>query len=147
MRVHYVVFDKSAFGITERSLKILRNELASRIRNLIAVVEIPTNDLCCTYLILDADRRQAVFTGDGFRTDKGGEGGAGHKTAEVLFRLFGVQVIPWDHVPDLQKVYSLSEQETYKLLLRIAGEIAGRVWEDDKAHFCCSIESRPEYIR
>jgi len=54
-----VIFDENSFGITQRSLKILRDTLAQRVDRHIAVVEVPTNDLCCQFLILDRDTCEA----------------------------------------------------------------------------------------
>lgn len=93
-----ITYDESTFGITERSLKLLRNTLAKRIDHWIAVVEVPTDQICCGFLILDKDAEEAVFSGDGFRTDNGGEGGAGYKSAKALLQVFGIAPIHWPAV-------------------------------------------------
>ena len=79
-----LIFDENTFGITQASLKMLRNELAKRCEHRIDIVQVQTDDICCGYLILDLTTNEAVFTGDGFRTDGGGEGGAGFRTAYIL---------------------------------------------------------------
>ncbi len=91
-----VIFDQRTFGITQASLKILRDAIAERISSEIAVVEIAMNELCCGYLVIDKTSNIAVYTGDGFRTDFGGEGGAGYASANALFDLFGIRPIPWE---------------------------------------------------
>jgi hypothetical protein len=53
MKLERVYFDVNSFGVTQRSLKILRDALAERLKNYIAVVEVPTNDLCCGFFIFD----------------------------------------------------------------------------------------------
>lgn len=89
--VNHIKFDENTFGITQRSLKVLRDTLIEKVKSRIAVVEIPTNDLCCGYLILDKNHNEAVYTGDGFRMDRCGEGGAGYRSAEALFGLLGIR--------------------------------------------------------
>ena len=96
--MYAVIYDESTFGITEKSLKMLRNALAERIDHRITVVEVPTDQICCGFLILDKDAEEAVFSGDGFRTDNGGEGGAGYKSAKALLQVFGIPVIHWPAV-------------------------------------------------
>lgn len=56
--------DPDTFGITQRSLKMLRNTLIEKANRRITVVQIPTNDLCCGYLILDEN--EAVYTASGW---------------------------------------------------------------------------------
>ena len=142
MEVYRVIFDGGTYGITSRSLKVLRNALAERIHHRLAVVEIPTSDLCCGFLILDRDTREAVFTGDGFRVDGGGEGGAGYRSARALFRVFGLTPIPWEPVP-VDEIYDLdawmedsgmfrreSTGSLEKKLTEVAREIAGILGED-----------------
>ena len=93
--MYAIICDESTFGITEKSLKMLRNRLAERFDHRLAVVELPTDRICCGFLILDKDAQEAIFTGDGFRTDNGGEGGAGYKSAKALLQLFGMPSIHW----------------------------------------------------
>ena len=71
-----VSMNQEALGITERSLKVLRDEIARRVDHDLMVLpawladrEIPTSDITCGYLIVDRTLNEAVFTGDGFRTD------------------------------------------------------------------------------
>jgi len=84
------IWNSEAWGITQKSLKNLRNELSLRIKNETCVVQVETNPLVCGYFIVDKTKREVAFTGDGFRMDRGGEGGAGFKTVEKLFRIFSL---------------------------------------------------------
>ncbi len=49
MKVKNVIFRENSFGITQKSLKILRNTLTFCVNHPVAVVELPTNDLCCAF--------------------------------------------------------------------------------------------------
>ena len=84
-----LLLDVNTFGITETSLIRLRNELARRIDNHVEIHKIDTNVCCCGFLLLDFTKDEAVWTGDGFRTDGGGEGGVGYNTAMALLEIFG----------------------------------------------------------
>ena len=85
-----IKFDINSFGITQKSLDNLKNELLTRARDKIAIIGVPTSHLCFGYLIIDKDKDEAIWTGDGFRIDRNGEGGAGYKTAETLFHILGL---------------------------------------------------------
>ena len=126
MKLTNVIFNAGSFGITQKSLKMLRDTLAEKLLHRIAVVEVPTNDLCCGYFIFDLDGSAAVFTGDGFRTDRMGEGGAGYMSAEALFEIYRVRVIPWEPV-SIEAVYQLPEEDVGRFLLKIAQEIADQL--------------------
>ena len=138
-----VIFDENSFGITQRSLKILRDSLAQRMNHHIAVVEVPTNDLCCGFLILDRDLNEAIFTGDGFRTDGGGEGGAGYRSAEALFSLFRIKIIPWETV-NIEQIYQGDTESVRKKLLNLAEEIARTLVEKD---YRKPLNMKPYYVR
>ena len=84
-----LIYDDDTFGITINSLKMLRNEIAKRLDHVICVLQIATGDITCGYLIHDKTDNVLIWTGDGFRTDGGGEGGAGFKTVIALFHLWG----------------------------------------------------------
>jgi hypothetical protein len=85
---------EETFGITEKSLTALRNELARRVDHRLKVFTVPAADnrQCLGYgvLILDESTDEAVIVGDGFRGDGGGEGGAGYRACEALLALFGL---------------------------------------------------------
>jgi len=143
MEIKKVVFDENTFGITRTSLKMLRDTLARAIENHIAIFEIPTSDLCCGFLILDREREEAIFTGDGFRTDRGGEGGAGYKSAEVLFNLYGIRQFYWDDILDILNG-SYQRNDIKKRLIVLAQEIAN---EFSDSAFVRPMDNNPQYIR
>jgi hypothetical protein len=143
MNITHIVYDHNTFGITQRSLKMLRDTLAEKIHNRIVVVEVPTNDICCGYFIFDWEWQNATWTGDGFRTDKGGEGGAGYCSAEILLKIFGIWPIQWEMM-DLDKICALSGQHVENELKKIAQKIAESIDNED---FKLSYERQPEYIK
>jgi len=87
-----LIIDENVNGITLKSLQKLRNELGRRIDHLVEVHRIQTDKICCGYLIFDFTTREAIWTGDGFRTDEGGEGGSGERTAKILFHIYGIRL-------------------------------------------------------
>lgn len=82
--------DEETLGITQRSVDQLRAILCAAHENEITILQVPTDDITCGYLIADHTLKAATFSGDGFRTDGGGEGGAGMKTAQRLLELLGI---------------------------------------------------------
>lgn len=145
MDVCGIVYDPNSFGITEKSLKMLRNILAEKINREIYVVEVLTNNLCCGYFIFDLLDGSATFTGDGFRTDGGGEGGAGYKSANVLLSLYGIYPFVTE-VGTLGEVLALPKDEIGDWLKKVAEEIivSGRIRDAD---FRKPADNRPEYVR
>lgn len=93
MKAYKLVFDQSTFGITGKSLKMLRNALVDNMKDEIVVLKIPTDEILCGFLLLNKSQNSATWSGDGFRTDKGGEGGRGYKAALQLLETFGVRVL------------------------------------------------------
>ena len=143
MNVTHIVFDVNSFGITQRSLKMLRDALAEKVNHRIAVVKIPTNDICCGYFIFDWEYQNATWTGDGFRTDGGGEGGAGYKSAKVLFDLFGVRDTCWKQV-DFDEIYHFPEDVIEHQLKVLAQKIAESLSDEE---FFKPSERKPDYVR
>jgi hypothetical protein len=143
MNITHVVYDINTFGITLRSLKMLRDALAEKIYHRIVVAEVPTNDQCCGYFIFDWEWKNATWTGDGFRKDRRGEGGAGYRTAEMLLKIFGLWTINWDIV-NIDKIYALPEEQIEKELKRAAQEIVDNIPDRD---FNRPSEKKPEYAR
>lgn len=147
MTITHVVFDRSTFGITANSLKMLRNALAEKVTHRIAVYEVPTDELCCGYMILDYEWSNATWTGDGFRTDREGEGGAGYKSAEALFSIYRITPVPWGWFR-FKTNFALShyeDKETEEFLHDLAQEMA------DDAEVCNSFvrpfDQVPYYVR
>lgn len=135
MKINNLVFDTKTFGVTQKSLKLLRDTIFERACHRIAVVEVPTSNYCSGYMILDSDKQEAIWTGDGFRIDNAGEGGRGHITAEFLFDISGIRVIRWELFSD---VYD------HDGLMRLAKEMVSVIpeWE-----FTVPIENKPYYAR
>jgi hypothetical protein len=139
MNVTHIVFDVNTYWNKARSLKVLRDTIAKNAHRRIAVVEVPTNNLYCGYLILDWEWQRATWTGDGFRLDDAGEGGVGRKTAEVIFNLFGIRPLPWEMV-NIEEIYTLPEDVVEKRLLELAQTIASELSGDE---FSVPINSKP----
>ena len=114
-----VEYNRNTFGITQLSLMMLRDTLAEHINHTLVVVEVPTSDLVCGFLILDYTIQEAIFTGDGFRSDRGGEGGAAYRAASALFAICGIDPILWDVIDILPAGPALDKQ-----LLNVAREVA-----------------------
>ncbi|MFW5804681.1 MAG: hypothetical protein ACOCWG_05575 [bacterium] len=86
-----VYADINTMGNTQFSLEKLRDILASKYKNILDIVEIPTSNITCGFLVVDQDTNEAIFSGDGFRTDHGGEGGSGYKKAQIFMEVMGVE--------------------------------------------------------
>lgn len=146
--LRHVHFDKSAMGITQRSLKNLRDELAFRLNHRVVVFEMPTDDECCGFLIFDKESNAVAYTGDGFRLDRAGEGGAGYVTAQWLMRLFGVYPPRAAPVFDLEPAMELyrqgKEDEALQSLRVIFEQVTRLAVEED---FKRPRDRRPQYIR
>jgi hypothetical protein len=143
MIVTHVVYDPSTFGITQRSLKMLRDTISEKVKHRIVVVQIPTDDICCGYFIFDWEWQNATWTGDGFRTDEGGEGGAGFKSAEIFFKFFKIWPIACERM-DLNRIYILKEPDQKVEFLKLAQEIANALNDED---FKRPVDNIPEYVR
>lgn len=89
MRIQCIM---KSIGNTQLSLQALRNSLARSIDNPIKVLEISTCDQLTSFLVIDGASNTAVWTGNGFRQDLLGEGGAGLNSAKILFQLFNIKV-------------------------------------------------------
>lgn len=136
-----LIYNEETWGITYKSLEMLRNELAQRVYHEIAVIEIPTNVLCCGYLILDKTTGEAIWTGDGFRMDKAGEGGAGYKSAWALFDIFGLSSFVWRwDVDPLRYTKLINNPE--KVLTELVEEII-----QSQPDFKVPAKLRAQYIR
>ncbi len=146
MKISSVCFDVNSFGVTQRSLKFLRDSIVRNCDHNLMVVEIPTDNICCGFMIFvqNEDGIEVIWTGDGFRTDGGGEGGAGYNTAETIFHLYRIRPLMWEKWEGYEKLYTESEEVIKQKLLQVANSILQTVSEDD---FVIPIESTPPYIR
>ena len=142
-----VYFDEESFGITQRSLKVLRDALARSIDHQIAVVEVPTNDLCSGFLILNKSTGIATFTGDGFRMDGGGEGGAGRKSAMALLTIYGIIPILWEPEScqiSIDEIYQGEKEKVKRKILNLAKDISKTLTKRD---YIKVSKKRPYYVR
>ena len=144
-----VSMDQEALGITERSLKVLRDEIARRVDHDLMVLpawladrEIPTSDITCGYLILDRTLNEAVFIGDGFRTDGGGEGGAGYRAAQAYLDIFRLKAYFAEPV-DMTKAYV---GNTDPVLSRLR-ELAEDALQRSPDRFVVPSDTTPSYMR
>lgn len=87
MKQRILDFDPESMGRPRVGLVRLRNSLAGTIQTKAAVVQIPTTDETCGFLIVT--RSCFVFTGDGFNTYYSGTGGAALRSADAVLNLFG----------------------------------------------------------
>jgi len=136
-----ILIDENTLGYTEPSLRRLRNELARRIDHKIVVHQIQTESICAGFLIVDYTVKEAVWSGDGFRTDGGGEGGAGFKSVEALFTIFNITPF-YGEIEAKDKAYSIAELET--ILEKYCGEFEGGDFGD-----CATTTSKKKagYVR
>ena len=139
-----VLFDESTFGITAKSLKMLRNTLAERFNHRIAVIEVPTDQICCGFLLLDQDTREAVFTGDGFRTDGAGEGGAGYKSARAYLDLFGMPSRRWVATLNIWDQDTVALEGISGALLRLVDEVRQSLTD---GCYVSPADTAPGYLR
>jgi len=137
-----VSMDQEALGITERSLKVLRDEIARRVDHDLMVLEIPTSDITCGYLIVDRTLNEAVFTGDGFRTDGGGEGGAGYRAVVAYLDIFRLKPY-FAELVDMTQVYA---GDTEPLIARLS-ELAQEALENSPDRFVAPSNTTPSYLR
>ena len=137
-----VSLDEKALGITARSLKVLRDEIARRVDHELIVLEIPTSDITCGYLIVDRSLNEAVFTGDGFRTDGGGEGGAGYRAAEAYLDLFRLKAYFAEPV-DMTEAYA---GNTKPVIARLS-DLAQEAMENSPDRFVAPSNTTPSYLR
>jgi hypothetical protein len=144
MQIRDVLLYEDSLGITQRSLKVLRDTLSRSIDHRLAVVEVQTSDITCGFLVLDADAQLGVFTGDGFRHDGGGEGGAGYRSALKLIDAFGLKIQLWERFNSgILYCPTLRVEQKKKMLLLFARNAAEKLSESD---FVRPSERMPCYI-
>lgn len=148
------LWNEDSWGITYKSLKNLRDELCVRIKNEICLVQIETSSYVCGFFIIDKTMRQTVFTGDGFRLDKGGEGGAGYNTAEILLNhVFGIShFIEIDSSELIRATMDsgfgreVSDEGLVDLTKSVLKTELSKVF-DEELEFVIPFDSKPKYIR
>ncbi len=84
----------NSFGVSERSLRSLRDSLCLCYNDPCVVYRVESADgehvRAYGYMIVNLSKGHVYFTGDGFRGDNQGEGGAAHRDANTLMRVFGM---------------------------------------------------------
>lgn len=145
MKVSNVYFDENTFGITQRSLKLLRDTIALNCDRPLMVVEVPTDHLCCGFMIFVKKEYgiEVIWTGDGFRLDGGGEGGAGYRTAETILYLFGVKPFGWENWQSYEDLYTSTKEVIRKSIKEMAEQILETIGDG----FTVPTTSNPPYIR
>lgn len=116
-----IKWNENCWGTTNQGCTILKNEICNKSNHEIYIIKIETGVITCGFLIIDRTTNQMVFTGDGFRTDGGGEGGRGYKKALEFLNFVGIQMIPtlvntWDS--DNLKPYEVSTIEKRAFILK-----------------------------
>jgi hypothetical protein len=141
-----LLLDESTFGITQNSLKKLRDELATRINHEIEIHQVQTDGICCGYLIFDFTVNEVIWSGDGFRTDEGGEGGAGFKTARALLYIYGMDPIGQLYDMEYFKDCILEEvqQKLGNYIMRYLNELEDQT---QPARMKKLSECQPQYLR
>jgi len=105
-----VSYTADSFGISRISLRNLRDWIADHRDQKMCILQIHTDHLCCGFACI-LKNGSAFYTGDGFRTDGGGEGGAAYRSALALMKLFGINFdVVFDHHFDfLPSVFTTHE--------------------------------------
>ncbi|MFW6275384.1 MAG: hypothetical protein ACOC2M_01980 [bacterium] len=143
-----VLFDKGSMGITSRSLKSFRNALCRRIDHKILIIKVPTSHYLCGFLIIDFDKDEMFFSGDGFRTDGGGEGSAGYATAKIILEALGNPKVLAGPDIDLENK-ALSDLPTSKAFDIVFNEYLGLLGEKEKLKTMGYVlsETQASYLR
>jgi len=89
------------------------------------------------------DLGEAVWTGDGFRFVYHGEGGAGYRSAQALFMLYGIKRLLWEKI-NFDELYELKEEEIEGFLFLVASGVLERLSTGD---FVCIADKKPYYLR
>ena len=133
--MHTLIVDQETFGITGKSLKMLRDSIMKNFDDEILVIEVPTEQILCGFLVLNKTTGTAYWSGDGFRVDKCGEGGRGYQTAKKMLDLFGIR---WLNTFDVeacirfgQALEIREEINMCKALLSAINEIEREFTDDD----------------
>ena len=95
----YHYHDLTPTGIALWSLWRLRDILARWYDSKVVVIAVITGDYTYGYLVIENALGDAFWTGDGFRHDGGGEGGAAAIAARALLAIYGVKELQyWEKV-------------------------------------------------
>lgn len=141
-----------SIGNTQMSLQILRNSLARSIDHSIKVFEVKTCEQLTSFLLIDLTSNAAVWTGDGFRQDLMGEGGAGLNSAKILFLLFNIKVSVIFDILDLvatEEIRFDAPDEVQNIVLEtiLRDFITKNAQDIQNADAIQIADQMPEYIR
>ena len=97
--IKHLNYTLSACGISQASLRRLRDILARWYDSKVVIIAVITGDYTYGYLVIENALGDAFWTGDGFRHDGGGEGGAAAVAARALLAIYGVTELQyWEKV-------------------------------------------------
>jgi len=132
MEVSEVVYDPGSFGVTCKSLSILKAALADSVSKRIAVVEVPASHCSCGFYIFEKESGKATWTGDGFRHDGRGEGGAGYYSARQLLKQYFICPVFGEAV-SIRDIYVELREGTGQPMFDFAKQIATYLRDSDFA--------------
>jgi hypothetical protein len=101
--IKHLDYTLAACGISQTSLRRLRDILTSWYKSKVVVIAVVTGDYTYGYLVVENARGDAFWTGDGFRHDGGGEGGAAAVAACALLAIYGVKELQYWEKVDLSE--------------------------------------------
>lgn len=127
-------------GITRRSIRHLRNSLALCCQSRVGVVIVRTGNGLCAFAIVDNSKRQIRWSGDGFRLDKGGEGGAGYVAALKLLKDWGLH--PFE---DESKTLNITYPYDQKILVEYIEDVLEDQGVDKSFDFVVPCDHYPAY--
>jgi len=101
-------WNEESWGITHKSLLNLRSSILDGWQDEIDIVSVCSDKEreILGYAIINKTRETITYTGDGFRTDFKGEGGAGYKTAHAFLSILGIK-------RSRLEIFPVIEDETY----------------------------------
>ncbi len=125
-----VKYERDAFGVTQRSLKVLRDGVLANANRPMLVIEVhdPNAELAAFFIVALHDDihdgkpykyAKAVYTGASFRLDFGGEGGKGYNSARLLLKILDVPFFVSYHRESLTAV-EFPDSLTYNRVVRAA---------------------------
>lgn len=109
--IKHLDYTLKACGISQASLRRLRDILVRWYDSKVVVIAVITGDYTYGYLVVENTRGDAFWTGDGFRHDGGGEGGAAAVAAQALLAIFGVKELQYWEKVDLSEGNELLRME------------------------------------
>lgn len=139
-------------GNTQKSLQALRNAIARSIDSQIRVIEVKTCQHLTSFFVIDTVKETVTWTGDGFRLDLGGDGGAGLNSAKILFRLYNIKVDVLFQELDISSMSNVEiteDPDAQNIALQsLLQDYIMRNWQQiEVTRLTCPAEEIPDYIR